>query len=98
MQIDTLTVLLFSLCLKAGLGGLFMVFWYQHRSATWYGWWGATFLLGCTANMLFIARGFASNILAIGVGGATLIAAIACCWQAARVFNQRPSRWWPVAA
>ena len=98
MQINSFTVLVFGLFIKAVLGGLFLVFWYKQRSATWYAWWSATFFLGCAAALLFITRGVAAGILTIGIGNVALIAAIACCWQAARVFDRRRALWWPVFA
>ena len=78
------------------LGGLFFVFWYRQRSATWYAWWSVTFFLACVAALLFATRGVAGNILSIGIGNVALISAIACCWQAARVFDRRPVLWLPV--
>jgi diguanylate cyclase (GGDEF)-like protein len=96
MQIDSFTVLLFGLFIKAVLGGLFLVFWYKQRSAAWYAWWSATFFLGCVATLLYVARGFASDLLGIGLGNVALVAGIAACWQAARVFNRRRALWLPV--
>jgi diguanylate cyclase (GGDEF)-like protein len=98
MQIDSFTVLLFGLFIKLMLGGLFLVFWYKQRSAPWYAWWSATFLLGCIATLLYVARDFAPELLGIGLGNVALIAGIAACWQAARVFNRRRVLWLPVFA
>jgi diguanylate cyclase (GGDEF)-like protein len=96
MQIDSFTVLLFALFIKAVLGGLFLVFWYRQRNAPWYAWWGATFCLACLANILFGLRGFTSDLLGIGLGNIALIAGFACNWQAARVFDHKPALWWPL--
>jgi hypothetical protein len=74
MQIDSFTVLLFGLFIKLVLGGLFLVFWYKQRSASWYAWWAATFFLACTATVLFASRGFAADILSIGIGNVALMA------------------------
>jgi diguanylate cyclase (GGDEF)-like protein len=98
MQIDSFTVLLFGLFIKAVLGCLFLVFWYKQRGATWYAWWSATFFLASVATLLFATRGFASNIFAIGIGNVALIGAIASSWQAARVFDRRPVLWLPLFA
>ena len=98
MQIDSFTVLLFALFIKAVLGGLFLVFWYRQPNAPWYAWWGATFCLACIANILFGLRGFTSDLFGIGLGNVALIAAFACNWQAARVFDHRPALWWPLLA
>jgi diguanylate cyclase (GGDEF)-like protein len=98
MQIDSFTVLLFALFIKAVLGGLFLVFWYRQRNAPWYAWWGATFCLACVANILFGLRGFTSDLLGIGLGNVALIAGFACNWQAARVFDHKPALWWPLLA
>ena len=78
MQIDSFTVLLFGLFIKLVLGSLFLVFWYKQRSAAWYVWWAATFFLACVATVQFVARGFAADLLSIGIGNVALVAAFAC--------------------
>jgi diguanylate cyclase (GGDEF)-like protein len=98
MAIDSFTVLVFGLFTKAVLGGLFLVFWYQQREAVWFAWWSATFALGCIATVLFAVRGFTADFLAVGIGNIALIGCLACCWQAARVFNRRPPLWLPLIA
>jgi diguanylate cyclase (GGDEF)-like protein len=98
MQIDSFTVLLFGLFIKLVLGSLFVVFWYKQRGATWYLWWSGTFFLGCVATLLFVTRGFAPELFAVGLGNVALIAGIAACWQAARAFNRRRALWLPVLA
>jgi len=97
MQIDAFTVLLFGLFIKLVLGGLFIVFWYKQRAAPWYAWWSATLLLACGATMFFATRGFAADMLTIGVGNAVLFSAFVCNWQAARVFHQRRPLWLAIA-
>lgn len=97
MQIDAFTVLLFGLFIKLVLGGLFVVFWYKQRGAPWYGWWSVTLFLACGATMFFATRGFAADMLTIGVGNTVLIAAFVCNWQAARVFHQRRPVWIAIA-
>ena len=57
MQIDSFTVLLFGLFIKAVLGGLFLVFWYKQRSATWYAWWSGALFLACGATLIVATRG-----------------------------------------
>lgn len=98
MQIDDFTVLLSGLFVKALLGMLFLAFWLKNRYATWFLWWSATFALGTIANVVFVARGFAAGIFSIGISVALLIAAFACCWQAARAFERRKVMWTPVLA
>jgi hypothetical protein len=98
MQMDSFTVLLFGLFIKAVLGGLFLVFWYKQRNARWYAWWAATFFLACVATVLFAARGFAADLLSIGIGNVALMVAFACNWQAARVFDHKPALRWPLVA
>jgi diguanylate cyclase (GGDEF)-like protein len=97
MQIDAFTVLLFGLFIKLVLGGLFLVFWYKQRSASWYAWWSVTLLLACASTMFFATRGFAADMLTIGVGNAVLFAAFVCNWQAARVFHHRRPIWIAIA-
>jgi diguanylate cyclase (GGDEF)-like protein len=98
MQIDSLTVMLFGLFIKAVLGGLFVVFWYKQRDATWYAWWSGTFFLGCIATLAFVAGGLPLEPIAVGLGNVALIAAFATCWQGARAFNRQPALWLPVFA
>ncbi len=96
MQIDSFTVLFCGLFIKAVLGVLFLAFWLQDRRSVWFGWWGATFFLGCLAALFFMLRGRAPDILTMGVGNAALLAAFACAWQGARVFDRRRPFWSPV--
>lgn len=98
MQIDSYTVLLFGLFIKLVLGGLFLVFWYKQRGASWYAWWSATLLLACAATGLFAMRGFTADLFSIGLGNIMLFAAFVCNWQAARVFNHRRPWWMPIFA
>lgn len=93
MPIDSYTVMVAGLFTKAVLGGLFLTFWLKQRSATWYVWWSATFVLGFVANGLFVALGFAPELLAIGLGNVCMAGAFACCWQAARAFEGRRPLW-----
>jgi diguanylate cyclase (GGDEF)-like protein len=98
MPIDSFTVLLFGLCAKLLLGVLFVVFWLKNRRAPWFVWWSATLFLGSASSTLFILRKTGENLLTIGMGNATLIVAIACCWQGSRAFNLRRPLWSPVLA
>jgi len=93
MPIDSYTVLLFGLFVKLIIGALFLVFWLKERQATWFAWWSATLWLGSVTALLFMLRGSADDFLTIGLGNAALIAAFACCWQGARVFDRRPPLW-----
>jgi diguanylate cyclase (GGDEF)-like protein len=56
-----------------------------------------TLLLACVATVFFATRGFAAEMLTIGVGNAVLVAAFVCNWQAARVFHQRRPVWMAIA-
>jgi diguanylate cyclase (GGDEF)-like protein len=98
MQIDSFTVMMFGLFIKAVLGSLFLVFWYKQRSASWYAWWGGAFFLGCVATILFVIGGFEPEFLTVGLGNVVLIGAIAACWQGARAFNRQRALWLPVIA
>jgi len=93
MQIDSFTVLLFGIFIKALLGVLFLIFWLKETRSTWFAWWSATFLFGVLATLLLLVRGFAGELFAIGAGAAFVIAAFACCWQGARAFDRRRPLW-----
>jgi diguanylate cyclase (GGDEF)-like protein len=93
MQIDASTVLLFGIFIKALLGVLFLIFWIKETRSTWFAWWSAAFLFGVLATLLFLVRGFAGELFAIGAGAAFVIAAFACCWQGARAFDRRRPLW-----
>ena len=95
MPIDSFTVLLFGLLIKLLLGLLFVVFWIKTRSSAWFAWWAASLLLGGVTSVLFMLRlaTASENFLTIGIGNACLIAALACCWQGARVFERRRPIW-----
>jgi diguanylate cyclase (GGDEF)-like protein len=95
MSIDSFTVLLFGLFIKLVLGGLFLVFWLQTRSAPWFGWWSVSMLLGSLTSVLYMWRG-PDSLLSVSVGNAALIVSFACCWQGARAFDRRPPLWSPV--
>ncbi len=95
MLIDSFTVLLFALVIKLVLGALFLVFWWKHRNAPWFGWWSATLLLGSLTSVLYILHGI-DSLLSVGLGVGILTASIACCWQGARAFDHRRPLWSPV--
>jgi diguanylate cyclase (GGDEF)-like protein len=95
MLIDSFTVLLFALIIKLVLGVLFMAFWWQNRAAPWFGWWSATLLLGSGTSAVYMIFG-TESFLSVGPGVGILIASMACCWQGARAFDQRPTMWAPV--
>jgi diguanylate cyclase (GGDEF)-like protein len=98
LPIDSFTVLLFGLCAKLLLGGLFVMFWLKNRYAAWFAWWGASLFLGCVTGSVFMLRPTIENFLTIGIGNATLLTAMACCWQGARAFHHRRPLWFPVLA
>jgi GGDEF domain-containing protein len=93
MQIDSSTVLLSGLFVKALIAAQFLVFWLYERRSTWYGWWSCAFFFGAAAALTFQLRGFQGELLAIGVGVAAVIATMGCCWQGARAFNRRRPSW-----
>ena len=93
MQIDASTVLLAGLIVKGVLFALFLVYWLRDRSSTWYAWFGATFLFGEAATLMFRVHGFAPELFAVGAAVAFTIAAFVCCWQGARAFGRRPPLW-----
>jgi diguanylate cyclase (GGDEF)-like protein len=95
MLIDSFTVLLFALLIKLVLGVLFLVFWWQTQAAPWFGWWSTTLLLGSVTSAVYMVFGIES-FLSVGIGVGVLIASMACCWQGARAFDQRPTMWIPV--
>jgi diguanylate cyclase (GGDEF)-like protein len=95
MAIDSFTVLLFGLLIKLLLGGLFIAFWMKTRDAAWFAWWAGSLLLGVLTSITFMLRAATAsdNFLTIGIGNASLLAALACCWQGARAFEHRPPIW-----
>ena len=96
MQIDGFTVMVAGFLVKTLLCVLFLVYWLRDRRSTWYAWFSVTFLFGNIATLLFLVRGFAGEVYAIGAGVAFLIAAMGCCWQGARAFEGRPPLWKPL--
>lgn len=96
MHLDSATVILFALLVKVLLAFLFFVFWFRRRRAVWFGWWGASLLLGSVAASILIARGeFTPDFLGLGLGVAGMIASFGCCWQGARTFEGRRPLWLP---
>ncbi len=93
MQIDAFTVLLFGFCLKGLFGGLFLTFWLRSDGAVWFGWWSASFLLSCAANVLYLLPASTPEFVTVGVANAIVILAFGCCWQGARAFDHKPPRW-----
>jgi diguanylate cyclase (GGDEF)-like protein len=92
MLIDSFTVLLFGLLIKVILGALFVTFWLRSRAAPWFGWWSVSLLFGSVTSVLYMWRG-PDSLISVGIGNATLIVSFACCWQGARAFDRRPTRW-----
>jgi diguanylate cyclase (GGDEF)-like protein len=98
MYIDASTVLLFGLLVKVPLAALFLIFWLSGVRTSWFAWWSATFFLGSFTALLLLVGGARGEFFGIGVAMASLIAAIACCWQGARAFEKRPPHWLAVFA
>ncbi|HWL31424.1 MAG TPA: GGDEF domain-containing protein, partial [Xanthobacteraceae bacterium] len=61
-------------------------------------WWGAALFLGCVTGGLFMLRPTFENFVTIGIGNATLLTAMACCWQGSRAFHHCRPLWLPVLA
>lgn len=98
VQPDSATVILFALLVKVLLGALFFAFLFRSRRSVWFAWWGATFLLGSLAAVIFLARGVEGEFWSVGVGTAVLLLCFACCWQGARTFEGRKPVWFPLLA
>jgi diguanylate cyclase (GGDEF)-like protein len=96
MQIDGFTVLLCGLLIRTFLGILFLLFWLRERRSTWFGWWGAAFLVGDLAAVLFLLSRLATPLLPSGLDTAAMMAAFGCCWQGARAFEGRTPWWTPL--
>jgi len=96
MQIDSSTVLLSGLFVKALIAVLFLVFWIYDRRSTWYAWWSGAFFFGTLAALIFLMRGFTGELFSIGFGVAGLITIMSFCWQGARALNGRRPLWLPV--
>jgi diguanylate cyclase (GGDEF)-like protein len=95
MHIDSSTVLLSGIFVKALIVALFLVFWIYDRRSTWFGWWGGGFAFGAVAGVIFLLRGFGGTVLSIGTGVAALIVAMCFAWQGARAFHRRRPLWIP---
>ena len=98
MQVDSFTVLLFGLFIKLLLGGLFAAYWFNNRGSPWFAWWGVALASGSLTAGLYMFRPSTSSFLVMGVGNALFLAAFACLWQGARVFERRRPLWLAVAA
>lgn len=98
MYIDTFTVLLFGLLVKAPLSLLFLYFWLNGRRANGFAWWSAALFFGGVAGAIFMFRGFAGEMFSVGIAVAALVAAFDCCWQGARTFEGRKPLRWPMFA
>jgi diguanylate cyclase (GGDEF)-like protein len=93
MPVDSYTILLSGVFIKALLCALFFVFWLYDRRATCFIWWSAAYGLGTLAAAIFLLRGFAGEMFAIGAGVAALVAAFSSIWQGARAFDGRRPLW-----
>jgi diguanylate cyclase (GGDEF)-like protein len=93
MSIDADTILLSGVLIKALLCVLFFVFWLYDRRATCFLWWCAAYGLGTLAAAVFLLRGFAGEMFAIGAGVGALIATFGSVWQGARAFDDRRPLW-----
>jgi diguanylate cyclase (GGDEF)-like protein len=98
MYIDAFTVFLFGLLVKVPLASLFLVFWLNNRRASWFAWWSATLLLAGLTTLILLVGNLRGDFFGIGLAVASLVAAMACCWQGARAFEKRPPLWLPVFA
>src|SRR4029078_11927708 len=93
MPIDSSTILLSGVLIKALLCVLFFVFWLYDRRATCFIWWCAAYGFGTLAAAVFLVRGFAGEMFGIGVGVGALIATFGSVWQGARAFDGRRVLW-----
>jgi diguanylate cyclase (GGDEF)-like protein len=96
MTIDPFTVMLFALFLRLLLCTMFLAFWLRDPRATWFAWWGASFLCGGGATALFLVYGITSQFASTGIGNIFLVLAGVCCWQGARAFDRRRPLWLPI--
>src|ERR1700754_482762 len=97
MQIDSATILLSGILIKALLGFLFLIFWLYDRRSVWFAWWSVTFLLGMFAAAAFLTMyGSDKSQWSIGIGVPILIVSFGLCWQGARSFDGRGPLWYPV--
>jgi diguanylate cyclase (GGDEF)-like protein len=88
MQIDSFTLLLAGVVVKALLSILFLTFWVYDRRSPWFAWWSGAYFFGTLAALMFLLQGFEATLLVAG-GVAALIMAFGLCWQGARVFDKR---------
>ncbi len=95
MQVDAASILLFGLLVKFALAALFFLFWAKERRAIWFAWYGAALCFGGVSGVLML-RGFAPELLGVGLGAAAMIAAVGCAWQGARAFERRKPLWLPL--
>lgn len=93
MQIDSSTVLLSGIFVKALIAVLFLIFWIHDRRSTWFAWLCGSFFFATVATSIFLLRGFAGELFSIGIGVAALIMAVSFGWQGARAFNRRQPVW-----
>ncbi len=94
MHLDPATLGTVSILLSALMGGLLLFSWFQNRTITALGWWGAGFLIAALGVGIL---GFQKLLPdesheAIAVGNALVAAGIGSKYCGCRAFNGRPSR------
>jgi diguanylate cyclase (GGDEF)-like protein len=91
MSLDVFTLFVTAVAVTALLGLVLLSVWAQDRIRA-LAWWGAAYLLGGAAILLWSMDSLAYSPLA-GLPGALLLLACGMIWTAARLFHGRPIVW-----
>jgi len=93
MQFDPNATLI-AICTIVGFLGLqSLFFWIRDRKAPWLAWFGAAFLSGASAALIYLVPSQGHDFLLIGIGNALRIGAFAFLWHCTRQFaGRRPEQ------
>ena len=91
IALDARTLFVVTGCVTALLGVMLLFAW-RHDRVGALAWWGAAYLVGAFAVMLW-AVGAHTSALPASVPGALLFVACGMTWNAARIFHNRSVLW-----
>jgi diguanylate cyclase (GGDEF)-like protein len=97
LTLDLTTLFVVSTCVTALLGLLLLFAWMQDRVRA-LAWWGAAYLVGGVAVVVWSIESWISPPLPEGTANALVFIACGMIWNAARLFHGRRVRWGSLAA
>src|SRR6202167_1676320 len=92
MSLDIGTLFVIAICVTSLLGVFLLFAWMQDRIQA-LAWWGAAYLIGGLAGLIWRMGALAPPPLPANIADVLLFIAVGMIWSAARLFHGRPVLW-----